>query len=58
MTIEAFLTKGPATALQIRQALGITHEQVYERLVHLEALGIVRFGYEGSKPTKRLWRFA
>ncbi len=30
----------PVTASKIRHALGMTHEQVYEALVHMESAGI------------------
>lgn len=58
MTIESFLAQGPATAMQIRRATGLSHEEVYERLVHLEAVGIVSFVHDGTRYGRRLWRFA
>jgi predicted ArsR family transcriptional regulator len=45
MTLESLLSEGPMTAQEISRRLQRPIEDVYERLVHLEANGIAVLTY-------------
>ena len=47
--------RGPLTAIEIRQALKLTHEQVYELLVRLHGVGSVFIRCDRSGERTWVW---
>ena len=48
--------RGPSTAIEVRQALGISHEDVYAALAHLDATGAAEMRIDRSgAPQGRVW---
>jgi sugar-specific transcriptional regulator TrmB len=54
MTLESILSEGPMTAQELSRRLQKPIEDVYERLVHLEANGIVALTYVAGSQKKTI----
>ena len=55
-SIQAALQAGPRTAVEIQSRTGLSHEDVYEALVHMEALGQVQLRiWDYAVRTARVW---
>lgn len=55
MIRSLLLRDGPLTAMTIGRRLGFAHEEVYRRLIRLEALGILRCVVKHGKRVVRTW---